>query len=64
MDAEAETPPVAIVLMKMALGLIDAAGQRDTAAARHLNAAVEIAMGTVSKKPEPLVVSQEPIAAD
>ena len=51
MRQSSEIPPPAIVMMKMALGLIDATGARNSAVARHLNAAIEIAMSDSAGKP-------------
>ena len=51
MDDFSDTPPEAIMLMKMALGLIDASGGRVTPVGRHLNAAIEIATGRDDTKP-------------
>ena len=51
LDNLSDTPPEAVILMKMALGLIDAFGGRAAPVARHLNAAIEISMGPDDAKP-------------
>lgn len=58
---ESEIPTEAIILMKMALGLIDAAGGGRSAVARHLNAAVELALVHDANMPQLALV--DPAAA-
>lgn len=52
MKSSDEVPETALLLMKMALGLIDAAGGRNGPVARHLNAAIEIGLGNRTMAPQ------------